>query len=72
MDVAGYVYLFSRFTVLGDTGYHSSGMRLIMQADKEMRRRKEKEVHLEETARLINRAFTTCMTDRYCLFRGPS
>lgn len=30
-----------------------------------MRRRKEKEVYLEETARLINRAFTTCMTDRY-------
>jgi hypothetical protein len=30
-----------------------------------MRRRGEKEGHLEEAARLINRAFTSCMTDRY-------
>jgi hypothetical protein len=30
-----------------------------------MRRREEKEGHLEEAARLINRAFTSCMTDRY-------
>jgi len=30
-----------------------------------MRQKGEKEVHLEETARLVNRAFTTCMTDRY-------
>jgi hypothetical protein len=30
-----------------------------------MRRKGEKEVHLEEAARLINRAFTSCMTDRY-------
>ena len=30
-----------------------------------MRRKGEKEVYLEEAARLINRAFTSCMTDRY-------
>ena len=38
---------------------------LAIQADKDLRRKGEKEVHLEETARLNNRAFTSCITDRY-------
>jgi len=40
---------------------------LAIQADKDLRRKGEKEVHLEETARLNNRAFTSCITDRYAI-----